>query len=355
MQASQSILPNTPYANPVGAIIQTWRPGHWASWMYRVDDFTFANGTTNFTSLYGGFQGSRGEDSGEDTYIENVFEELDAPSEWFYNETTKMLYFFYNASMGVPPPSDGSMLATQVKWLFNITGTMADPVTDITIRGLGLRDTAYTYMDPHGIPSGGDWTLERSAVVFIEGAERISIVGNVFERIDGNAVMLSAYVRNATISYNEFAWIGSTAVASWGNTAPGPGADSILPPGWGSDGTSGEQPRYNTIAFNLCRELGIWEKQSSFYTQFKSGYNSVYRNIVFNGPRAHLNHNDGMIGGTVHEGNLIFNSCRESGESLRPLNVTSVIMIIWYPTNVYISHHHYSLLFTFLFFFFFFF
>jgi hypothetical protein len=140
-------------------------------------------------------------------------------------------------------------------------------------------------MDPHSIPSGGDWTLERSAVVFIEGAERISVIGNIFERIDGNAILLSGYVRNTTISYNEFAWIGSTAVASWGNTAPGPGADSVLPPHFGSDGTNGEQPRYNTISYNLCRELGIWEKQSSFYTQFKSGYNSVYRNIVFNGPR----------------------------------------------------------------------
>lgn len=42
MQASQSILPNSPYANPLGAIIQTWRPGHWASWMYQV------NGTLSF-------------------------------------------------------------------------------------------------------------------------------------------------------------------------------------------------------------------------------------------------------------------------------------------------------------------
>lgn len=65
-----------------------------------------------------------------------------------------MLYLYYNATVGVPPPSDGSILATQVKWLFNITGSMENPVTDITIRGLGLRDTAYTYMDPHGIPSG---------------------------------------------------------------------------------------------------------------------------------------------------------------------------------------------------------
>ena len=38
------------------------------------------------------------------------------------------------------------------------------------------------------------------------------------------------------------------------------------------------------------------------------------RNIVYNGPRAHLNHNDGFAGGTVHDQNLVFNSCRESGD-----------------------------------------
>jgi len=48
-----------------------------------------------------------------------------------------------------------------------------------------------------------------------------------------------------------------------------------MPPGYGADGSNGDQPRYNTIAFNLCHELGVWEKQSSFYTQFKSGYNHV--------------------------------------------------------------------------------
>ena len=31
MQASTATLPNSPYANPVGAVVQTWRPGHWAS------------------------------------------------------------------------------------------------------------------------------------------------------------------------------------------------------------------------------------------------------------------------------------------------------------------------------------
>merc|ERR1719400_449226 len=31
------ILPNAPYANPTGAVIQAWRPGHWSSWMFEVD------------------------------------------------------------------------------------------------------------------------------------------------------------------------------------------------------------------------------------------------------------------------------------------------------------------------------
>jgi hypothetical protein len=53
-----------------------------------------------------------------------------------------------------------------------------------------------------------------------------------------------------------------------------------MPEGYGSDGTSGNQPRFNTVSYNLCRELGVLEKQSSFYTQFKSAQNHIHSNIV---------------------------------------------------------------------------
>jgi hypothetical protein len=109
------------------------------------------SGTSNFTFSRGGFQGSRGEDSGEDSFIENVFEELDWPGEFFYNESSQTLYFWHNAT-NTPPPMDGSLSVPQNKWLFNITGNQSHPVTDVALVGLGLRDTAYTYMDPHGIP-----------------------------------------------------------------------------------------------------------------------------------------------------------------------------------------------------------
>jgi hypothetical protein len=157
-----------------------------------------------------------------------------------------MLCLWYNDTGSTPPPSDGSITVVQNKWLFNITGSMKAPVQNVALLGLGLRDTAYTYLDPHGIPSGGDWTLERSAVVFLEGTEKVTVSGCVFERVDGNALLLSAYNRNATITYNEFAWIGATAVAAWGNTAPTPtGADKDMPPGFGMDGTDGDQPRWD--------------------------------------------------------------------------------------------------------------
>ena len=176
MQVSKQQLPHLPYANAEDGIVHTWRPGHWASWMYAVGAATeTATGATNFSFAAGGFQGSRGAATGEDTYIENIREELDAAGEWFFDARAQTLYLWHNASVGTAPPTDGSLAAAQSKWLFNISGTRERPVTDVALVGLGLRDTAYTYMDPHGIPSGGDWTLERAAVVFLEGTERVCL------------------------------------------------------------------------------------------------------------------------------------------------------------------------------------
>ena len=35
--------------------------------------------------------------------------------------------------------------------------TQAAPIKNLTLRGLGFRDSAPTYMEPHAVPSGGDW------------------------------------------------------------------------------------------------------------------------------------------------------------------------------------------------------
>eukprot|EP01051_Picozoa_sp_SAG22_P004435 SAG22_NODE_237_length_14221_cov_37.207832_12_plen_270_part_00 len=102
----------------------------------------------------------------------------------------------------------------------------------------GLRDTAPTMLEPHGVPSGGDWALERLGAVFLENTEAAVVSGCHFSRIGGNGLMISAYNLNATVSHSEFAWMGGSAIAAWGWT------DELSDGGiHGVDGTAGTFPR----------------------------------------------------------------------------------------------------------------
>lgn len=304
MVADKSILPHQPYKDGTTAIIQAWRPGHWASWMFTVSNYDAETG--NFTFGKGGFQGARGNDNGDNFYIENVMEELDSPNEWFYDKSTGMMYFWFNGT-GMPPAST-VYTVPQVKVLFNATGDQASPVKNVQFKGINFRDAAYTYLDAHGMPSGGDWGLQRSAALFFEGTTGTVVESCLFSRLDGNALMLSGFNREAVIQDNEFVWIGDSAIASWGYTS---GTEVY---GFGWDGTDGNQPRGTQIVGNFVHELGIWEKQSSFYFQAKTCQTHIERNIFFNGPRAGINFNDGFGGASNISENLLLNTCRESGD-----------------------------------------
>ena len=54
---------------------------------------------------------------------------------------------------------------------------MDKPVRDVSLSGLLFRDTASTFMDPHGLPSGGDWGLQRSAAVYMTGKAQYNYMG----------------------------------------------------------------------------------------------------------------------------------------------------------------------------------
>jgi len=306
MVADKSVLPNQPYKNPVGGILQVWRPAHWASWMFEIGSYDESSGTFKFSK--GEFQGARGNNKGAEFYIENVMEELDSPNEWFFDKTTKMLYFYYNATSGTTPPPSTTYVVPVLKTLFSVTASQDMPVKNVIFKGIKFRDTAYTYMDPHGMPSGGDWALQRMGALYFEGTENFLVQECIFERLDGNAIMISGYNRNTTVYKNEFVWIGDSAIAQWGYTK----GSAVT--GMGPDGTDGNQPRFSNILYNFVHELGIYEKQSSFYFQAKSCQNTIKGNLFFNGPRAGINFNDGFGGGSNVTENILFNSCRESGD-----------------------------------------
>ena len=155
----------------------------------------------------------------------------------------------------------------------------------------------------------GDWALPRLGAVYVENAENVTLMRCNFTRLDGNAVMISGYNRHTHVTHNHFSWLGGNAVASWGYTND---TGTTNETNFGYDGTDGNFPWYNDISYNLMREVGHFQKQSSFYFQAKSAESRVAYNVMFNDPRAAICLNDGFGGGDVLQGNVIFNMVRET-------------------------------------------
>jgi len=234
--------------------------------------------------------------------------------EWYFDNKSHILYYKPNDTAGAAP--SGSFVATAEKVLFNITGSQQHPARDIKITGLTLRDTAFTYFDPHGLPSGGDWALQKQGAVTLVGTEGVELSDNLFTRLDGNAVFVGGYNRRMTIQGNEFFGIGDSAMAVWGDTSfnLNENGSIALPYPIGPDGRGGDQPRGTKVLNNLAREIGLWQKQSSLWFQAVAAQTLFKGNIFFNGPRAALNFNDGFGGGDEITENLLLNTCRESSD-----------------------------------------
>ena len=196
---------------------------------------------------------------------------LDAPNEWFFDEKERELFLWPNASG--PPIQD--FVAVNLKTLFSIQGLNGSDqpkAKDITIQGIKMRDAADVSMERWGVPSGGDWGLHRGGAVFFENTEDCTVSNCTFERLDGNVLFLSGYNRRTLIADNEFSWIGHSCAAAWGYTNE-------------EDGTGGMQPRFTSLLRNYAREIGIIQKQSSFWFQGKACQSIIKDNVLFNGPR----------------------------------------------------------------------
>jgi len=233
-------------------------------------------------------------------FVENVREELDAAGEWFYNESTRQLYLWPNGTQvgGAAPSPDKTLIVPQLTTLVRIDGG----ARDVAIRDVGFRDAAPSFLEHRwGVPSGGDWALYAGGAVVLNQTTNINITGCNFTRVDGNALFLGGRNERASIVGCSFSWVGDCAIALWGESDE-----------WNA--TAGEYPNNTLIEGNVFCELGIHEKQSSPVFIAKAARTTIARNLMFNLPRAAINLNDGAMGGHLIEHNVIFNSCRESGD-----------------------------------------
>ena len=180
--------------------------------------------------------------------------------EFFFDKASSKLYLNYNGTGA--PPADMEVVVPQKQVLLNASASQFAPLTNISFKGVTYTAASYTYMMPHGVPSAGDWALDRYGAIFLQGTEGATFDGCTFDRLDGNGVMVSGYNRNATVTGSDFSFIGGNAVAAWGytnETASDPGRPGVAIANWpqaGVDGTDGNHPRYTTVTGCTAREIG---------------------------------------------------------------------------------------------------
>src|SRR5580658_1589146 len=83
--------------NPAGGYIHALQQSLWGSLHYRIS----GKDAANVLQYEGGWQINSGDQPMHKEYlfVENIFEELDAPGEWFLNEQTSTLYFYPPAGL----------------------------------------------------------------------------------------------------------------------------------------------------------------------------------------------------------------------------------------------------------------
>eukprot|EP01065_Artemidia_motanka_P027439 TRINITY_DN32644_c0_g1_i1.p1 TRINITY_DN32644_c0_g1~~TRINITY_DN32644_c0_g1_i1.p1 ORF type:complete len:835 (+),score=217.56 TRINITY_DN32644_c0_g1_i1:48-2552(+) len=276
----------------------------WGNHIWEVASVDVARRTFRFGK--GGWQEGRYATIGQNPfYVEGAKAALDAGGEWWLDEAADTLWLIPNRTVaGDSVQMELAVPVTPV--LFNVSGSPDSPVADVTVQGVTLTHTRRTLMDQYEVPSPGDWSVHAGGVVTVSWAQRVAVSGCSFNRTGGNSVAFLNGVDGGSVVGCDMQLIGDSGVVLIGRL-----------PGIGNNGSAAASPhltypRGTTIASNHIHNIGLWGKQTSALFQAVSCNTTFSGNVVYNGPRAGLNINDGFCGGHRIEGNVMFNWVRET-------------------------------------------
>jgi parallel beta-helix repeat protein len=303
------------YADPEGAYVHALHIAEWGDFHYLVKGRNEAGELI----LEGGWQNNRRMGMHKNyRFIENVFEELDTVGEWFFNKTTKTLFYYPDQNEDL---NSAIIEVPQITSLIEVRGSEKNPVRNIHIDSLELTQTLRTFMDNKEQLLRSDWTTFRGGAIFMEGAENCRVSGCYFNHTGGNGIYFSNYNRNNQVTGCHFSFSGASAVSFVGD----PGAvrspsfeynefvayDSLdLIPGPKTNNFPAACRVYN----NLIHNSGFIEKQSAGVQISMSREITVSHNTIYDVPRAGININDGTWGGHLIEFNDVFNTVLETGD-----------------------------------------
>ena len=297
----------------------------WGSMHYRIIGKK-GDGTLD---LEGGWQNNRPDKGAHQDFrfVENVFEELDAPGEWFHDARNHILYFYPPKEMDL---QTAKVESVRLRHLIEFSGTKEDPVKSVSLRGMTFTAAARTFMENKESLLRSDWTIYRGGAVFLHGAEDCSIENCDFEQLGGNAVFISGCNRNVAVRGCLIRECGANGVAivgepksvrspmfSWGPGNPYTAGKPQLEP-QEIDRTVGpltdDHPAKCLVEDCLITRIGRLEKQSACVEISMAQDITVRHCSAYEVPRAGLNIGDGCWGGHLIEFCDVFDTVCETGD-----------------------------------------
>lgn len=319
------------WTDPAGGFIHAMHAAHWGGYHYRI---TGKNEKGEIT-YEGGWQNNRQMGMHQQhRYVENIFEELDAPGEWFHNAKTATLYC---------KPAEGVDLAQAVIEVVRLrhliefrgnpltrpsdtlsptgTGNSGKVVHHVTLRGFIFRHAARTFMDVKEPLLRSDWTIYRGGAVLFNGAEDCTVADCEFDQLGGNAIFVNNYNRRIIIRGCDIHDTGASAVAFVGDPkavrsplfeynqrqsyaeidkTPGPQTDNY--------------PADCVVEDCLIRGMGVVEKQATGVQLSMAMGITIRHCSIYEASRAGINISEGTFGGHVIEFCDVFDTVRETGD-----------------------------------------
>jgi hypothetical protein len=303
------------WSNPKGGYIHALHQYLWGDMHYRI---TGKDAQGNLT-YEGGWQNNRPRPMhAQYRFVENIFEELDSPGEWFLDETKNTLYFY--------PPADTDLAhavieTVRLKHLIEFQGSVTAPVKWIALKGFTFQHAARTFMETRDPLLRSDWRIYRGGAVFLNGTEDCHIDTCFFDQLGGNCIFVNQYNRRAHISRCHLAEAGANGICFVGDRAavrnPLDSYDDRLAiteldmkPG----PVTQNYPADCLVEDSLIYRTGRVEKQSAPIEISMSMSITVRHLSIYDVPRAGINIGDGCWGGHRIEHCDVFDTVKETGD-----------------------------------------
>jgi hypothetical protein len=303
------------WADPAGGYYQAMHPHLWGDFTWRIT----GKDATGKVTLEGGWQNNRGAAEHRTIrFVENIFEELDAPGEWFLDEKTHTLYFHPPTGLDV---ATAKFEATRLRSLVEFRGSEEQPVRFVTLRGLTFRHAARTVMETKEPMLRSDWAIYRGGAIFFEGAEDCAIEDSFIDQVGGNAIFVNNFNRRITVRGVHIASAGASGICFVGD--PKAARNPLFHYDQVNkleeiDRTPG--PRTSNYPADCLVEDCLIYLTGRVEKQTAGIHINLARNItmrhcsIYDLPRAGINIGDGCWGGHIIEFCDVFDTVKETGD-----------------------------------------